>query len=88
MTDSSTAPVERQWEPYRPSNGTEGDIFRERYCDRCLKDEHGDCGILVRTLAFDIGDTKYPVEWRRPKDDESWPGRAECTAFETMDKLP
>ena len=72
------------WEPYRPSNGTEGEIFRDRWCDRCEKDVHGDCQIYVRTLVYDTADAKYPVEWRRPADDDSWPGRAECTAFENL----
>jgi hypothetical protein len=61
---------------YRPSNGSEGDCFRARYCDRCAKDADEDCEILSRSLCFDIGEADYPTEWI---EDEQGP---RCTAFE------
>ena len=72
------------WEPYRPSNGTEGEIFMEGFCYRCTKEP--DCEILSNTLALDIDDRDYPKEWRRRTDSNGWPGTAECTAFEKEGK--
>ena len=69
-------------ERYRPSNGTEGEIFMERWCARCWRDaafraDQGDsCPIAAATMAFDIDDPEYPAEWI---EDETGP---RCTAFE------
>ena len=80
------------WETYRPSNGTEGDIFRANWCERCKRDqlyqqtglgEHG-CQILAATFMLDVTDPDYPKEWRRQISDTGWPGAAECTAFEDV----
>lgn len=52
--------------PYRPSNGTEGEMFQERFCYRCVKDDienENFCPILTAALWNSIGDTDYPVEW-------------------------
>lgn len=54
---------------YRPSNGTEGDIFMALFCDRCVHDNFdentlkGGCEILARTLFFGVNDPEYPEEW-------------------------
>ena len=69
------------WEPYRPSNGTEGDIFRADWCEKCTKDVDGDCRIIALSMAYDVDEPEYPKEWRRRADATEWPG-AECTAFE------
>lgn len=84
------------WKPYRPSNGTEGDIFRASWCDRCERDrlyretggnaplnEDGSngCSIIARTMGYDLDDPKYPKEWRRREAATEYPG-GECTAFE------
>ena len=69
---------------YRPSNGTEGEIFMNHFCDRCSKDAKyretldgsDGCEILANTLVFEIDDPEYPKEWIR---DEKGP---RCTAFE------
>lgn len=62
--------------PYRPSNGTEGDIFMSRWCSRCTKDsEASPCSIIGWTMAVDIGDPNYPKQW---VTDEKGP---RCTAF-------
>ena len=63
-------------EKYRPSNGTEGDIFMQNWCCHCARDKvlsegldfdecDGDqiCNIIANTMAFDIDDVAYPVEW-------------------------
>lgn len=62
-------------QPYRPSNGTEGVAFIERFCGRCARDVNHDCPILAATFAFDIGEDDYPREWIQ--DDAG----ARCTAF-------
>lgn len=77
--------------PYRPSNGTEGECFMERWCARCTHDaamrndpgawETG-CQIIAMTLAFDVDDPEYPAEWI--EDDVEWPAPSNprCTAFQ------
>ena len=72
--------TDRAWETYRPSNGQEGDIFMDAFCHRCTKES--DCVILTRTFWLPIDDPDYPKEWRIPVGAKSWPGEAECTAFE------
>jgi hypothetical protein len=61
-------------QPYRPSNGTEGDSFMAAFCERCMKFSH--CKILARSMAFRIDDPEYPTQWIR--DDEG----ARCTSFQ------
>lgn len=65
--------------PYRPSNGTDGECFMAKWCDRCKHDatEDDPCMILGATMAFSIDDKEYPKEWitgsgKGPR----------CTAFE------
>ena len=69
-------------EPYRPSNGTEGDIFYSAWCAKCTRDSGPDdaCDILVNIYALPIDDPAYPVEWR-----EDGPSGPRCTAFEPID---
>jgi hypothetical protein len=64
--------------PYRPSNGTEGDLFMAHLCQRCVAfaDCGAECEIVMRAFAFDIDDADYPLEWMH--DGEGWPT---CTAF-------
>lgn len=50
-------------EPYRPSNGSEGACFMERFCFRCWHDRNEDCAILAATLCYAAGDPHYPAEW-------------------------
>ena len=65
-------------EPYRPANGTEGEMFHERFCYRCRRgqDEDNPCPILGATLVFSVVDAGYPKEWKYDND-----GRPTCTAF-------
>jgi hypothetical protein len=63
-------------EPYRPSNGSEGDAFIGQFCRHCVRYEEP-CPILGATLFNDIGEPGYPKEWTH--DDK---GRPTCTAFQ------
>ena len=78
--------------PYRPSNGTEGDYFEERFCGRCERDRKWresegkteGCEIHVMMLAYDERNTACPEEWVEDVDDTSSyapPKTARCTAF-------
>ncbi len=48
---------------YRPSNGTEGMIFMDEFCDRCYYDRNQDCPIIVLTMCLETEDKDYPPEW-------------------------
>lgn len=79
-----TKPI--KWIPYRPSNGTEGGIFEEQFCDQCVKDREQDCPIHTAVMVYDELDAKYPKEWVIPENTTSWPGEAKCTAFQPYAK--
>lgn len=71
--------------PYRPSSGTEGDFFREDWCDNCKHDsEDNPCKILGRTFWYSIDDPEYPGEIWIVDDDGI--NNARCLAFEARDK--
>lgn len=59
---------------YRPSNGTEGDCFFARFCDRCTKQPS--CEIPMLTMIHHVEDPEYPAEWI---EDAAGP---RCTAFD------
>ncbi len=73
---------------YRPSNGTEGDAFAARWCERCKRDEafqadpenngHLGCPIAANSFAFNINDPEYPIEWQ-------YDDGPKCTAFEAIE---
>jgi len=69
-------------EKYQPSNGTDGDIFRARFCDQCAHENLGDdadedpCEILGRTFAYSIDHKNYPSEWTYDEN-----GEPTCTRF-------
>lgn len=74
---------------YIPSNGTEGAIFRERFCDQCKHDHkylyettdpEDACPISNATLLHNPGDAEYPKEWIYTDDTDIFSGT--CTAFE------
>ena len=73
----------KQMEPYRPGNGTEGDYFMNKWCDRCVKDDPGNevyCRILAASMAFDLKDEGYPRD--------TWVyfnGKPTCLAFKDRD---
>ena len=62
--------------PYRPSNGAEGEMFREEFCVRCDWYRHKDCPILDASVWHDVGDPKCPSQWTHDKQ-----GRPTCLAF-------
>lgn len=79
---------------YRPSNGTEGEMFQALWCERCKADaaflaqmagnvrgpaESG-CEIISSALAFYEDDEFYPKEWVYDAD-----GQPSCTAFDDID---
>lgn len=72
-----------QFEPYRPSNGTEGDYFMAEWCDRCVNDDYDNdvyCHILGATMAFDKNEEGYPKD--------TWVyfnGKPTCLAFKDQD---
>jgi len=71
--------------PYRPSNGTEGEMFFCAWCDRCKHDaafrrnpDSGrGCALIANSMAYNIGDPEYPKQWVED-DDGSNP---RCTKF-------
>ena len=65
-------------QPYRPSNGSEGEMFMAAFCDRCKlnADELDGCNILSDSFCYDVGDPEYPKEWTHDGR-----GRPTCTAF-------
>jgi len=73
LADDLTREAGKKW---RPSNGTEGDLFQQSYCEGCTKDVNGDCPIIAATMAFDVDDASYPSEWRYGED-----GQPMCSAF-------
>lgn len=84
-----------QWEPYRPSNGSEGASFIESWCGTCKRDKAFrdggwqdaslGCPIVAASFVYEIDHPKYPKEWRmqwRKADDDYSYCKAECTAHE------
>lgn len=71
-------------ELYRPSNGTEGEIFQAEWCERCRRDTpKRPCRILTNAMALWTDDASYPKEWRYVGD------RPVCTAFkENKERAP
>ena len=75
---------------YRPSNGTEGAIFQERFCDNCAHDtynletgEGNSCDILMRTMIHGVDEPEYPEEWQQEPGEEP-----KCTAFLSREDGP
>ena len=81
--------VKRAGEKYRPSNGTEGQLFLDAFCRRCQRDgamrsganvedcdDEERCDLIGLTMVHDVEDHEYPIEWQYGKD-----GQPCCTAF-------
>lgn len=81
--------VKRAGEKYRPSNGTEGQLFMDAFCRRCQRDgamRSGDpvedcddeqrCDILGLTMIYQADEPEYPSAWQYGKD-----GQPCCTSF-------
>ena len=52
---------EKAGQPYQPSNGMEGMMFMEQFCDDC--EYLANCAIIPLSMIFRIGDKNYPKEW-------------------------
>lgn len=71
------AAMYRPGESYRPSNGTEGELFMDLWCAQCPRDsESSPCPILLASMAFEVDDPKYPKEWVHDAA-----GQPSCTGF-------
>lgn len=81
--------VKRAGEKYRPSNGTEGEVFFDCWCRHCQRDkamregvdidecdDNERCDIIAKTFCHDVKDAEYPIEWQYGKD-----GQPRCTAY-------
>lgn len=72
---------------WRPSNGTEGEIFSERWCAGCRRDaafraDEGDsCPIICNAMAFDTGHPDYPAAWQYGPD-----GQPICAEFDDLSR--
>lgn len=71
--------------PYRPSNGTEGTWFTEKYCMNCINCDPNpegkkQCNILMRSFCYGINDKEYPKEWIYDYND-----KPSCTAWVKWD---
>lgn len=69
---------------YRPSNGTDGECFMEKWCYQCALCNIGDedkepCAILGNALFHSIDDKNYPEEWQY-----NAVGEPVCTKFTTL----
>lgn len=64
-------------EKYRPSSGSEGDMFFSRWCQHCKKDSIGMCPLILAALTYNVCDPEYPAEWQYGED-----GQPKCTAFD------
>ena len=73
LADDLKAEAGQKW---RPSNGTEGEIFAWVWCDKCEKDKDDACKIRTAVAAFVVEHEKYPSEWQYGKN-----GQPICTAF-------
>ena len=64
-------------QPWRPSNGTEGDIFISNVCRACKRNEQ-ECDIIGLSMAYNKDDPEYPDEWVYGDD-----GQPQCKSFDT-----
>jgi len=68
----------RAGEPYRPSNGDEGERFMASFCFKCALDRSDDpCQIINATMVYEVDDSRYPQEWQYGDD-----GQPFCSKFE------
>jgi hypothetical protein len=68
-------------DPYRPSNGTEGEWFMNDFCHRCRRDRNQDCEIIPITMGLDTDEDDYPHQWTYDLE-----GRPTCTAFVSLER--
>lgn len=70
---------------YRPSNGSEGMWFTEKYCMNCIHcdpdpDGPKQCEILCDTMCFNVNEPEYPGEWTYDEND-----KPKCTKWVKWD---
>jgi hypothetical protein len=70
---------------YQPSNGTEGMMFMEEFCDQCLHqhpdpDHKNQCHLIALTMCYSPKDPEYPEEWTYDAK-----GEPTCTKFQKWD---
>jgi hypothetical protein len=63
-------------EKFRPSNGTEGDLFMFAHCWQCAHENN--CEIIGKTMLYAVEDEEYPAQWQYGDD-----GQPTCTEFES-----
>lgn len=81
---------DRAGKPYRPSNGTEGEVFMAHWCETCrhyaevafaesLGVNPRDCAndIIFKAMCHEPGEPEYPTQWQYGED-----GQPRCTAHE------
>jgi hypothetical protein len=50
-------------EPYRPSNGHEGELLFTRHCLSCKHNPVDEpCEIIMQSMSYDTSDIEYPGE--------------------------
>ena len=74
--------------PYRPSNGTEMQIFQCNWCEKCewwplAPADPNQCGIFAMAIVHEVEDPEYPKEWVVESEDNPFFGV--CTAFVERD---
>ena len=51
---------------YRPSSGSEGVWFEDKFCSKCTKQpinsNDGGCNILLHMMCYDTDEAEYPQE--------------------------
>jgi len=70
--------------PYRPSNGPEGENFKDEWCRKCSKSDEecgGGCDIQGWTVILSADDPAYPAEWNYRPD-----GQPQCTDFSPIER--
>lgn len=65
---------------FRPSNGTEGMIFEETWCDRCTHSM--DCDLQFLSMIHEINESEYPKQWVHDAE-----GKPTCTEFEDKGRV-
>ncbi len=79
-TELAAMLVPKAGEKWRPSNGTEGEIFYDSWCANCIRETRRGCPIQLDTMLYDVIDEQYPGAWRYGTN-----GQPECSSFESRE---
>lgn len=76
--DKAQSIIKCAGKPYCPSNGTEGAMFLEYFCEKCkyYGDDEPECDILSKTFIYDKDNEQYPKEWIYDEE-----GNPTCTKY-------